>query len=193
MIPRLGAPRLPDLNRRRFITAALAAMPLLCRPASALAALSPVQGEKRLRLLNPKTEEVLETVFWADGDYVPEALKEIDHLMRDLRSGQCHHMDRRLIELLYRIQDRLELKTPLHVISGYRSRQTNEGLRKQGWAAAKNSYHIRGEAVDIRHGDVTAALLRKTAFNLKQGGVGYYPRLNFIHLDTGPVRFWRKG
>jgi uncharacterized protein YcbK (DUF882 family) len=80
----------------------------------------------------------------------------------------------------------------LHVISGFRSRETNERLRKKGWAAAKNSFHICGKAVDIRHAEVATSRLRRAAFNLKQGGVGYYPRLNFIHLDMGPVRYWRK-
>jgi uncharacterized protein YcbK (DUF882 family) len=182
-----------DLDRRRFMVAALAAAPILLRPFNALAVLPVVQTEKRLRLFNPRTKELLERTFWADGAYIPDALSDIDHLMRDLHNGETHSMDTRLIELLHTIQDHLQLSAPLHVISGFRSRETNEHLRKQGWAAAKNSLHICGKAVDIRHPDLSTALLRKTAFKLKQGGIGYYPRLNFVHLDIGPLRYWRKG
>ncbi|MDJ0781489.1 MAG: DUF882 domain-containing protein [Desulfosarcinaceae bacterium] len=170
-----------------------AALPaLLLSPRLALAYPIPRLPEKRLALFNPKAEELLETTFWVDGAYRPSALTKINHLMRDLRSGKSRSMDTRLIELLWAIQERLRLSEPIHIISGFRSRETNEHLRKQGWAAAKNSFHIHGKAVDIRLGGGATAKLRKAAYQLKQGGIGYYPRLNFVHLDMGPVRYWRK-
>jgi uncharacterized protein YcbK (DUF882 family) len=174
------------------MAAALSLLALHFSPSGALAALSPHTSEKRLRLFNPKTKTLLETTFWANGGYVPSALSDIDFFMRDLRSGKTRPMDTRLIELLYTIQEGLQLYEPFHVISGFRTRESNDRLRKQGWAAAKNSYHIQGKAVDIRLSNASAAVLRRAAFKLKQGGVGYYPRLNFVHLDMGPVRYWRK-
>jgi uncharacterized protein YcbK (DUF882 family) len=180
------------LDRRRFITSVLSCASLLIAPTKAFSTLQLNPDERKLHLFNPKSKTRLETTFWADGAYIPSALEEIDFLMRDLRNGKIKPIDRRLIDLLYAIQTDLELSGPFHVISGFRSRETNERLRKQGWAAAKNSLHIRGKAVDIRHAEASTDQLRRVAFKLKQGGVGYYPRLNFIHVDIGPVRYWRK-
>ena len=182
-----------NTGRRRFLATALAAAPLLYQPRKAIAAISDGLGEKHLRLFNPRTKELLETTFCSNGVYIPAALADISHLMRDLRNGETHTIDTKLIDLLHTIQEDLGLTSPFHVISAYRSQETNEHLRKQGWAAAKNSFHLHGQAVDIRHADVSTARLRKAAYQLKEGGVGYYPRLNFVHLDIGPVRFWRKG
>jgi uncharacterized protein YcbK (DUF882 family) len=174
------------------MAAALSLFMLRFSPSRALAALPPHTGEKRLRLYNPNTKALLETTFWANGGFVPSALVDIDFFMRDQRSGKTRRMDTRLIELLHAIQEDLHLYKPFHVISGFRTRESNDRLRMQGWAAAKNSYHIQGKAVDIRLSDASAAVLRRAAYKLKQGGVGFYPRLNFVHLDMGPVRYWRK-
>lgn len=180
------------VSRRRFLTSALAFAALTMRPLAATAALPASGEEKRLRLFNPKTKEVLETTFCHQGNYVPEALADIDYLMRDWREKEIKTIDTRLVDLLFDIQSNLQLDEPFHVISGYRSRATNERLRKQGWAAAKNSYHLLGQAVDIRLAATSTAALRRAASKMNQGGVGYYPRLNFVHLDIGPVRYWRK-
>lgn len=180
------------MNRRGFMAAALSLFTLRFSPSRALAALPPHTSEKKLRLFNPTTKALLETTFWANGGFVRSALADIDFFMRDLRSGKTKQMDTRLIELLYAIQEDLHLGEPFHVISGFRTRESNDRLRKQGWAAARNSYHIQGKAADIRLSNASAAVLRKAAYRLKQGGVGFYPRLNFVHLDMGPVRYWRK-
>jgi len=180
------------LTRRRFLKVGLGLSAALLPPVNALANLQTGPAQRKLRLFNPKSKELLVTTYWTDGAYVPTALAEIDHLMRDMRSGTTTPMARELLDLLHAVQTKLRLREPFHVISAFRTRKSNEHLRKQGWAASKNSYHIHGKAVDIRHPEVATADLRKSAFALKQGGVGYYPRLNFVHLDIGPVRYWRK-
>ena len=192
MIAHLCANEKTAVSRRRFLTSALAFTALTMRPFKAMASMTTGEEEKRLRLFNPRTKEVLETTFCDQDGYAPRALADIDYLMRDLRSEEIKSIDTRLVDLLYDIQTRLQLEEPIHIISGYRSPATNERLRKQGWAASRNSYHLHGKAVDIRHPKTSTAGLRRAAFELKQGGVGYYPRLNFVHLDMGPLRFWRK-
>lgn len=182
-----------NLSRRRFIASALAfGGALLLPPRMVNAAPLAPMTVKRLRLFNPKTKELLETTYWVNGEYVPAALAEIAYVMRDLRCETVGTIDTGLIDLLYNVQACLNLHDPIQVISGFRTRQTNERLRKQGWAAAKNSYHLQGQAVDIRLTERSTAAARRAAFKLSQGGVGYYPRLNFVHLDMGPVRYWRK-
>jgi len=173
---------------RSLISSAL----FILKPAFTIASLQPSPAEKRIALFNPKTEEHLETIFWANGDYLEDSLSDIDYMMRDLRNDEIKPIKIELIELLFDIQDNLKLCEPFHVISGFRSLETNNRLRKQGWAAAKNSYHIQGKAVDIRLSNVSTASLRRAAYKLKGGGVGYYPRLNFVHIDTGPSRYWTK-
>lgn len=180
------------VSRRQFLTSALAFAALTIRPSVAMATPPPEEEDKCLRLYNPKTKELLETTFCAQGCYVPAALADIDYLMRDQRNGEIKAIDPCLVDLLFELQTRLQLHEPFHIISGYRSRATNERLRKQGWAAAKNSYHIHGQAVDVRLAKVSTNSLRRAAFKMNHGGVGYYPRLNFVHLDMGPVRYWRK-
>lgn len=180
------------LTRRRFLTVGLGISAAFVSPVGALASHRTEPAKRKLRLFNPRSKELLETTYWADGAYLPTALVEIDHLMRDMRSGKTTPMARGLLDLLHSVQTKLELRAPFHVISAFRTRSSNECLRKQGWAASKNSYHITGKAVDIRHPEMATAGLRKAAFELKQGGVGYYPRLNFVHLDIGPVRYWRR-
>lgn len=192
MIAHLCANMALCVSRRRFLTSALAFAALTMRPLAATASMPARGEEKRLRLFNPKTKEMLETAFCDKGNYVPEALADIDYLMRDLRSGEVKAIDTRLVDLLFDIQSHLQFDEPFHIISGFRSRATNEQLRKQGWAAAKNSYHLHGQAADIRLSETSTAALRRTAFKMNQGGVGYYPRLNFVHLDMGPIRYWRK-
>jgi uncharacterized protein YcbK (DUF882 family) len=149
----------------------------------------PVQS-KTLRLHNPVSEETITTAYWHNGHYVPEALERIDYIMRDHRTDEVKSIDLGLINLMHSIKLTLRTDEPIHVVSGYRCRKSNELLRKSGKRAARNSYHLKGQAADIRLPKCQLRSLRKVAIANKGGGVGYYPRNNFIHIDVGPIRYW---
>ena len=182
-----------DPNRRRFIKLAFFSGLTVFSPGSVLAAISDCRRpERSLSLYNPNTRESLETVYWVDGAYVPGALADINHIMRDRRTGEIKPIDTHLLDLLCCIRTELKTQRPFHVISGYRSPKTNALLRRCGKGAARNSYHLQGKAVDIRLPGYRLSSLRRTACALKEGGVGYYPRSRFVHVDVGPVRYWSR-
>ena len=147
--------------------------------------------ERSLSLYNPHTKDSFKGVYWHNGKYVSEALKNINHIMRDFRAHDIKQIDTHLLDLLSVISIKLKPEKPFHVISGYRSPETNAKLRKRGKGAAKNSYHIQGKAVDIRLPGYRTSVLRRTAFKLRKGGVGYYPHQKFVHIDVGPIRYWK--
>jgi uncharacterized protein YcbK (DUF882 family) len=129
-------------------------------------------------------------VYCAKGRYLPGALADINHILRDHRTGEIKAIDIRLLDLLYALGLKLEDRGPFHVISGYRSPKTNAILRAHGQGVAKNSLHLQGKAVDIRLPGCDLSVLRHAAMNLKGGGVGYYPGPHFVHIDVGRVRHW---
>jgi len=147
-------------------------------------------GERKLSLYNIHTGEYFYGTYWADGAYLGESLKIINRFMRDYRTDEIRDIDIRLLDLVYTIQRSIGGEEPFQVISGYRSHKTNDLLLKQGHQVARNSFHIKGQAVDIYQPCIPLKELRKLAMQSKVGGVGYYPRHNFIHVDTGPVRYW---
>ncbi len=176
----------PKRDRRTFLTMSLAATASLAVPKLARAH----AGERKISFHNLHTGESLHTVYWAEGSYVTEGLGEVDRVLRDFRSGEVQTIDPKLIDLLHRLYERLGANQAFQVISGYRSPATNAMLRKQGGGVAKRSYHMRGMAIDLSLPGVELAQLRKAALSLKGGGVGYYPKPGFVHLDTGRVRRW---
>ncbi|MCS6957213.1 MAG: DUF882 domain-containing protein [Aquificaceae bacterium] len=147
------------------------------------------EGAKWLNLYSLNTGESLKTVFWLDGVYIDGALQEINHILRDYRSGEVAPIDVKLLDLLYLIT-KLTGKDRIVVISGYRSPSTNAYLHRVKKGVAKDSYHTLGKAVDIRIEGVSLDTLRDLAVSLRAGGVGYYPRSGFVHLDTGAFRYW---
>ncbi len=148
-------------------------------------------GERRIALFNPHTSEAFRDVYWSDGHYVQESLRDIDWLMRDFHTQEVIRVDPRLIDLLRRIGDRLDATNPFLILSGYRSAATNRLLRREGMAVAAHSLHLQGQAADIRIEDVPIEYLRRAALAERGGGVGTYPDEHFIHVDVGPVRAWR--
>lgn len=151
----------------------------------------PAEKPQRLFIKNQRTGEVFNDIYKQGHMIFDDALAEMDHLMRDWRREEVMQIDRDLIDLLAAVQNEVGFAEPITVISGYRSRSTNEMLRKKIRKVAKNSYHIRGMAVDLRVDGVPTSVLRQIAMHHKIGGVGYYPGQRFIHLDTGPIRSWR--
>ena len=176
------------ISRRAFLGLCVGVSAGLVLPKSYAASLA---AEKRvLSFYNTHTGEKLTSTYWAEGQLVQENIREIEWLLRDHRVGKVHSIDPRLLDILYTIQCRLDCRKPFHVISGYRSPKTNEMLRRITSGVAKNSYHMQGRAIDIRLPHFDTRRLRKAALSLKAGGVGYYPRSNFVHIDTGKVRSW---
>lgn len=149
-----------------------------------------VLPEKRLRLYSLHTRETADVVFWQDGAYLPEALDALNHFLRDHRTQQVTKMDPELFMLVHRIYEEVGGKQPIQIISGYRSKISNNMLRSIGRKVAKKSQHIEGKAMDIRIPGVELKLVRDTALKMGVGGVGYYPQNDFVHVDTGRPRFW---
>ena len=176
-----------NISRRNFLKLGVlaAAMPL---PASASAWLA--APERRLSFHNLHTGENIDLPYWVQGDYVPESLAEINHVLRDFRTDQVAAMDIRLLDLLSRVKAQLGTSQPFQVISGYRSPATNHMLSEHSSGVAKHSLHMEAKAIDIRIPGIQLADLRHTGLALKGGGVGYYPASDFVHLDVGRVRTW---
>ena len=146
--------------------------------------------ERKLALHNLHTGETIRTTFWADGIFQIDALRDIDFVLRDFRTGETEEIDPQLLVLLHRISQTTGNDRPFDVISGYRSPKTNAALASNNNGVAKHSLHMQGMAVDICLPGMKLADLRDAAKSLKSGGVGYYPKSNFIHVDTGKVRYW---
>lgn len=182
--------KLNRTSRRTFLTQSAGVLAALTCPNIILADSAIRRREKRLELYNIHTGERIEAVYWADGVYIGEEMARLQFLLRDYRTGETHPVDRKLYDLLYALQSRLGVKGVYHVISGYRAPKTNEMLRKHSRGVAKHSLHMEGRAVDIRLQGVELAALRRTALKLRRGGVGYYPKSGFVHVDTGRVRQW---
>ena len=145
---------------------------------------------RRLSFRHLHTGEFLSVPFWENGRYSPDALAQIDTLLRDFRTGEKTSMDVGLLEFLYRLRTVLESDQPFEIISGYRSPKTNASLAAKSRGVAKRSYHMQGMAIDVRLPGRFLGDLRRVALDLRLGGVGYYRRSNFSHLDTGRVRYW---
>ena len=176
------------MRRREFVKLGIAAGASLFFPLAGLASSS---YEKSIHLYHTHTGESIKTTFWADGSYNFEAIDELEYFLRDFRNDEIHKIDVSLIEYLYDIKTLLAPKIPFHVISGYRSPQTNSYLRSHSRGVAKKSYHMQGKAIDIFLPGVRLNTLRYAALSLRRGGVGYYPRSGFVHIDTGKFRTWR--
>lgn len=180
-----------DPNRRRFLRAGLAAAAGMLLPSGVFAAVDrAVSQTKTLAFHHMHTGEAIEVAYWAEGRYLPEALAEINYILRDYRTDEIRPIEPRLLDVLHAIASKLKSKRPFHVYSGYRSETTNALLRRRGKHVARNSLHIQGMAADIRLPDRSLSSLRNTAVTLKAGGVGFYPRSRFVHLDVGPLRYW---
>ena len=173
------------MARRRLVFAGAAAGALLLAPGLAAA------GRPRaLSLYHTHTGERLRVTYAERNRHLPDALKEISHFLRDFRSGEAHPIDPQLLDILHELQHVTGGKGPYEIISAYRSPQTNEMLRSNSGGVAQRSLHMEGRAIDVRLRGVDTRKLREAALRLQAGGVGYYQRSNFIHVDTGRVRFW---
>lgn len=175
--------------RRSFLKSSVVLASALSMPAIARAAQA-APGERTLRLYNTHTGESLKSVFWANGQFLPEALTDINKLLRDHRNNSVAAIDPKLLALLDQVSNKFGNNQVLHVISGYRSPESNQKLAAASGGVAKHSMHLEGKAIDIRMPGRDLASVHKAALGAKAGGVGYYPDSQFVHLDTGRVRHW---
>jgi uncharacterized protein YcbK (DUF882 family) len=190
------APR-PDssASRRRLLKLGLLTAAATALPRRSLAADTTITRavDRRLSFLNTHTGEDLDALYCCGGEYVPDALASINHILRDFRVNEARPIDPRLLDLLHRLGDELGVRKPYHVISGYRSPKTNAMLRAKGGSTtgvASRSLHMVGKAIDVRVPGVDLVRVRDTARRLRIGGVGYYPASDFVHVDVGRVRYW---
>ena len=178
----------PCWGRRRLLGAGAATLLATCLPAAAHAV--PQPAAKSLAFLNLHTGERLRTTYWHGGSYDSGARSEINQLLRDFRTGDVMPIDAGLLDLLYALRRTLGSAEPFHVISAYRSPKTNAMLAGGSGAVAKKSLHMQGMAIDIRLPGRDLDAVRRAARSLQRGGVGFYPRSDFVHVDTGRVRSW---
>lgn len=179
-------------TRRRVLSAggaltAATVASMLARPAEAL---EPASSSKRIFLRNLHTGEELEADFFRDGSYVSQSMANIQVLLRDFRNDEQHPIDPRLMDVIHDAARRCGVDPVFSVISGYRSPRTNALLRERSSGVARHSLHLEGRAIDVRLAGIDCATLAGRALAQCQGGVGYYRRSDFVHLDTGAVRTW---
>ncbi len=175
------------IDRRNFLSGLTGAVALAFVPATAWAK---AKTGKRLDFINTHTAETLSALYWQDGAYDRGALRDIDYILRDFRTGDTHTIDIKLLDLLTDLHNTSGSRRAFEVISGYRSPKTNAQLAAATDGIAKHSLHIQGQAIDIRLTDIALADLRDQAKGLARGGVGFYPKSDFVHIDTGPIRYW---
>ncbi|MCX7099503.1 MAG: YcbK family protein [Methylococcales bacterium] len=147
-------------------------------------------SHKMLSFEHTHTGDKLKLTYFERGNYVEGALQEINYLLRDYHTDDIHAIDPALLDQLYDLKQTLGVSKPFHIVSGYRSPYTNAQLRRHNHGVAEHSFHMQGRAIDIRVEGVSTRTIKNAALDMARGGVGYYPRNNFVHLDTGEFRTW---
>jgi uncharacterized protein YcbK (DUF882 family) len=177
---------------RRGLLGAFAATALIATPtySNAFGFLRGAGDIRRIKMYSGRTGESIDTIYWVEGDYIKEALKEINHFMRDWRSGDTIRMDPRTVDIMAASHRLMDATEPYMMLSGYRSPKTNAMLRSKSGGVARNSLHMKGQAADLRLTSRSTSQMSKAAAACASGGVGRYSRSNFVHMDCGPVRTW---
>lgn len=186
------------LSRRKLLTVGLLGAVSASIPFAVQATQSALDGNssvlptrvRELSFYNVHTGERLKTAYFENGEYLPGALSQVNHFFRDFRTNEIRAIDPRLLDLLYRIKSALDTPQPFNLISGYRSPATNSWLASQSEGVSHHSLHMYGMASDINVQGRSLALLQMVALAIRGGGVGFYPRSDFVHVDTGRVRRW---
>ena len=145
---------------------------------------------RRIRMYSGRTGESIDTIYWIEGEYIREAMKEINYFMRDWRSGDTIKIDARTIDIMAASHRLMDVSEPYMLLSGYRCPATNAMLRSKSSGVARNSLHLKGQAADLRLKSRSVGQMAKAAAACSSGGVGKYSRSNFVHMDCGPVRSW---
>ena len=177
------------LHRRRFLAGGAGLGASLGATLGA-ASKADAANARMLSFDNLHTGERLSTAYWANGSLIDRNCRQIDWILRDFRSGDVAVMSPHLLDLLFHLRQRLETDAPFEVISGYRSPHTNAALVRASTGVATRSLHMQGMAIDIRVPGIKLTRVRDEARKLAMGGVGFYPRSDFVHVDVGRVRTW---
>lgn len=177
---------------RRGLMRAFAATTIAAAPtyAGAFGLLRGSGDIRKLRMYNGRTGESIETIYWIEGEYIPEALKEINVFMRDWRNDKMLTIDARAMDIWAAAHRLMDTDEPYLLLSGYRSPETNRMLRSRSSGVARNSLHMKGQAADLRLSGRSVNQMARAASACNAGGVGKYSRSNFVHMDCGPVRNW---
>ncbi|MBI6548482.1 YcbK family protein [Xenorhabdus lircayensis] len=178
-----------DHDRRKWLGVSVATLGLSLLPQHALATLT-TPRPRILRFDNLHTGETLKAEFFDGRRYNKSELARLNHLFRDFRQNKIKTIDPKLFDQIYLLQMMMGINKSVQLVSGYRSLTTNNMLRQASGGVAKHSYHTRGQAMDFHIDGTQLAHIRKAALKMRTGGVGFYPKSNFIHIDTGPVRTW---
>lgn len=181
-----------DPSRRLILGAA--AIGLASSLPSGVHAFGVLRGQgnyRRVRMYSGRSGESVDTVYWIDGVYIPEALQEISRFMRDLRTGSVKPIDPSVVDIMAAAHRMMDVSEPYTLLSGYRTPRTNAAIRARGGGAAQNSLHMKGQAADLRLRSRSVSQMAKAAKSCNSGGVGTYARSNFVHMDCGPIRTWR--
>lgn len=146
--------------------------------------------DRTLSFFHTHTGESLKLTYFSDGVYHEDAMLELARYLRDFRTDETHPIDKEVFDILHAAREACNSHGTYEVISGYRSPLTNKSLQEQGRGVASHSLHMVGKAIDVRLTDVDTSYLRKVAINMQRGGVGFYAKSDFVHIDTGRVRYW---
>ena len=182
----------PTVITRRGLLGAFAATALIAAPTYANAAgfLRGAGDIRRLKMYSRRTGESLDVIYWIEGNYIKDALTEVNWFMRDWRRDQSRAIDTRTVDIIAATQQLLDTSTPFLMLSGYRTAETNALLRKRSRSVAKKSLHIKGQAADLRMQGKSVRQVARAAASCAAGGVGRYSRSNFVHIDCGEKRLW---
>jgi uncharacterized protein YcbK (DUF882 family) len=182
---------LPTISRRGLL-GVFAATAVIAAPSfsHAFGVLRGAGDIRRIKMYSGRTGESIDTIYWIEGEYIPEVLKEINHFMRDWRSDEMIKIDPRNMDILAAAHRLMDINEPYMLLSGYRSPATNAMLRSHSRGVAKHSLHMKGQAADLRLQSRSVSQMAKAATACASGGVGRYSRSNFVHMDCGPVRSW---
>jgi len=182
-----------EYSRRDFVKNAAIITSSLAVGSSELFASRRTKRRESLTLHSTHLNKTFHAEFFDGHRYNITGLFQIDKAMMDYRAWQIARIDLKLVSLLYQINRHVGLHHKINIVSGYRSPRTNMYLRRHSRGVAKHSYHMKAQAADIQIPGIRLHKLREIARGLGLGGVGYYPRSNFVHVDVGPVRHWRRG
>ena len=177
---------------RRGVLRAFAASAVVAAPtyANAFGLLRGAGDIRRFKMYSGRTGERIDTIYWIEGEYIPEAMKEINRFMRDWRTGGTINIDTRAVDIWAASHRMLDTDSPYLMLSGYRSPKTNSMLRSKSRSVARNSLHMKGQAADLRLEGRSVSQIARAAVACSAGGVGKYTGSNFVHMDCGPVRVW---
>ncbi|MCC7319779.1 MAG: DUF882 domain-containing protein [Rubellimicrobium sp.] len=177
---------------RRGILGVFAALTVVAAPtySNAFGLLRGAGDIRKLKMYSGRTGESIETVYWIDGEYIGEAVREVSLFMRDWRNGEAVAMDTRTMDIVAASHRLLDVAAPFTLLSGYRSPATNSMLASQSSGVARNSLHMRGQAADLRLDGRSVNQIARAAASCQAGGVGRYSGSNFVHMDCGAVRSW---